>query len=106
MDNSTRSILTSTTIFSHGEKVDDALRREIAMIFKTDRSFKIKDLNVYISGNQFKNLKFRLQFYDLSTDEPILIPVSPAACLLARWFIKITILCHGLSEFFQTEVFG
>ena len=47
MDNSTRSILTSTTIFRHGEKVDDALRREIAMIFKTDRSFKIKDFNVY-----------------------------------------------------------
>ena len=76
LGNSTRAILTGTTIFSQGEKVDDALGREIGMILKTDGSFKLKDFNLYITGNQFKNVKFRLQFYDLSTGKPTLIPVQ------------------------------
>jgi hypothetical protein len=68
--------LTSTSIFSNGEDVDDALGRETGMVLKIDSSIKVKDFNFYVTGSQFKSVKFRLQFYDLAGEEPVLIPVS------------------------------
>lgn len=71
-----KSMLTSITIFSQGEDVSDALGREIGMILKINSSVKLKDFNMYVAASQFKLVKFRLQFYDLTGNEPALIPMS------------------------------
>lgn len=99
LGNPVRGILTSISIFGQGEKVNDALGREIGMILKTDRSFKIKDFNVYITGNQFKNVKFRLQFYDLSADKPILIPVQSDILFdvsIRKGWLKVDLLPYNV----------
>lgn len=70
------ALLTSTTIFTRGEEINDALGREIGMVLKIDESSWIKDFNVFVTGNQFKKVKFRLQFYDMEGERPVLIPMS------------------------------
>jgi len=74
--NSRVARLTSHTIFPRSQQVDDALGRETGMVLKIDTNITLRDFNIYISGNQFKNVRFRLQFYDLSNDVPVLIPVG------------------------------
>ena len=69
-------VLTSSAIFTRGEDVSDALGRETGMVLKIDSSIRIKDFNMYVTGSQFKSVKFRLQFYDLTGGEPNLIPLS------------------------------
>ncbi|WP_367867707.1 carboxypeptidase-like regulatory domain-containing protein [Pedobacter sp. WC2423] len=70
------AIMTSRAIFVHGEQINDALGREIGMIMKIDDNSSLKDFNVFVTGNQFKSVKFRLKFYDIGGNEPALIPLS------------------------------
>lgn len=64
---------TSAVMFTRYELVDDALGREIGGVIKIDKDIKLKDFNIYV-WNQFKNIKFRLKFYDLTEeDTPVLI---------------------------------
>jgi hypothetical protein len=67
--------LTSITLFTRNEEVDDALGREIGVALKVDSNIKLKYFNVYVL-NQFRNVKFRLNFYDFTeNDQPQLIPL-------------------------------
>lgn len=61
----------SVNFFSpYDENIDDRLSREIGTIIKIDNSYKIKDLFFHISINEFKRLKFRLNFYKIENKIP------------------------------------
>jgi|GEM_PF-725019 len=50
--------------------VDDALGKETGMHFNVKRDCKIEKLNFYIFGNQYKSLKFRVNFYEIENGLP------------------------------------
>lgn len=57
--------------YSYYEKnVDDRLSKEIGMKFKLKKDCKINDLNFNITSNEFKSLKFRLNFYKIENGLP------------------------------------
>ncbi len=63
--------LTHANFYSYYEKdVDDRLSKERGMKFKMKRNCHIKDLNFNITGNDFKSLKFRVNFYNVKNGLP------------------------------------
>lgn len=57
--------------YSYYEKaVDDRLSKEIGIEFKLNKDCKIEDLNFNITQNDFKSLKFRLNFYKVENSLP------------------------------------
>ena len=50
--------------------VDDALGKETGMHFNVKRDCKIEKLNFYIFTNQYKSLKFRVNFYEIENGLP------------------------------------
>lgn len=57
--------------YSYNEKdVDDRLSKEKGMKFKLRRNCHIKDLNFNITSNNFKSLKFRVNFYKIEDGIP------------------------------------
>ncbi len=50
--------------------VDDRLSKEIGMKFKLKKNCRINDLNFNINSNEFKSLKFRLNFYKIENGIP------------------------------------
>ncbi len=63
--------LTHANFYSYYEKdVDDRLSKERGMKFNMKRNCHIKDLNFNITGNDFKSLKFRVNFYNVKNGLP------------------------------------
>lgn len=56
--------------------VDDYLSRERGMKFKIKKDCKVEDLNFNITSNEFKSVKFRLNFYKVENDLPSKILVE------------------------------
>lgn len=57
--------------YTYYEKdVDDRLSKERGMKFKIRKNCHIKDLNFNISSNDFKSLKFRINFYKIEDGLP------------------------------------
>ncbi len=50
--------------------VDDRLSKEIGMKFKLRKNCRMNDLNFNINSNEFKSLKFRLNFYKIENGIP------------------------------------
>lgn len=69
--------LMHSNFYSFYEKnVDDRLSKEIGMKFKLKKDCKINDLNFNITSNEFKSLKFRLNFYKIENGLPSKIIVE------------------------------
>ena len=63
--------LMHSNFYSYYEKdVDDRLSKERGMKFKMRRNCHIKDLNFNITSNDFKSLKFRVNFYEIKDGLP------------------------------------
>ncbi len=63
--------LMHSNFYSYYEKdVDDRLSKERGMKFKMRRNCHIKDLNFNITSNDFKSLKFRVNFYKIKDRLP------------------------------------
>ena len=61
----------SVKFFSpYDENIDDRLSRELGTVFKIENSCKVQDLNFHIAINEFKRLKFRLNFYKIENKIP------------------------------------
>lgn len=52
------------------KKIDDKLSRERGMIFNLKRNCKIEELLFHIKSNEFKYLKFRVNFYRIENKVP------------------------------------
>lgn len=60
-----------SNFYSYYEKgVDDRLSKERGMKFKIRKNCHIKDLNFNITSNDFKSLKFRVNFYKIENGLP------------------------------------
>ncbi len=69
--------LMHTNFYSYYEKnVDDRLSKEIGMKFKLKKDCQLNDLNFNISSNEFKSLKFRLNFHKIENGLPSKIIVE------------------------------
>lgn len=55
---------------SYEKDVDDRLSKEMGMKFSAKRNCNIRDLNFNITGNDFKSLKFRVNFYRIREGLP------------------------------------
>ena len=55
---------------AHEKTVDDRLSKEIGIEFKLKKDCKIENLNFNITQNDFKSLKFRLNFYKVENGLP------------------------------------
>ena len=63
--------LMHSNFYSYNEKdVDDRLSKERGMKFNIRRNCHIKDLNFNITSNDFKSLKFRVNFYKIQDGVP------------------------------------
>ncbi len=63
--------LTHSNFYTYYEKdVDDRLSKEKGMKFNMRRNCHIQDLNFNITGNDFKSLKFRVNFYKIQDGLP------------------------------------
>jgi hypothetical protein len=63
--------LMHSNFYTYYEKdVDDRLSKEKGMKFKIRRYCHIKDLNFNITSNEFKSLKFRVNFYKIKDGLP------------------------------------
>ncbi|NMH89113.1 carboxypeptidase-like regulatory domain-containing protein [Flavivirga algicola] len=63
--------LMHSNFYTYNEKgVDDRLSKEKGMKFKIRRNCHIKDLNFNITSNDFKSLKFRVNFYKIKDGLP------------------------------------
>ena len=58
------------------KEVDDRLSKELGMNFKLKNDCRLEKFNFAISTNEFKNLKFRINIYDLKDGEPGEILIS------------------------------
>ncbi|HJS01156.1 MAG TPA: carboxypeptidase-like regulatory domain-containing protein [Flavobacterium sp.] len=69
--------LTHTNFYTYYEKdVDDRLSKEKGMKFKIRKNCQIQDLNFNITSNNFKSLKFRVNFYKIENGLPTEIIVQ------------------------------
>jgi hypothetical protein len=63
--------LMSMDFYSYYEKdIDDRLSKEMGMKLELGKDCRIKDLNFHIKANQFKSLKFRVNFYKIKNGLP------------------------------------
>lgn len=60
----------------HDKDADDRLSREIGMKFKISKDCKLSDFNINITANEFKSVKFRLNFYKIENGLPSKIIVE------------------------------
>ncbi len=69
--------LMSVDFYSYYEKdVDDRLSKEMGMKLELKNDCRIKDFNFRISQNDFKNIKFRVNFYKIENGLPSDLIVS------------------------------
>lgn len=69
--------LMHSNFFSAFDKdIDDRLSREKGMKFKIKKDCKVNDFNFNITSNEFKSVKFRLNFYKIENDLPSKIIVE------------------------------
>lgn len=54
----------------YDEDVDDRLSKELGMKFNLRKDCEITDLNFNITSNQFKSVKFRVNFYKIENNKP------------------------------------
>jgi hypothetical protein len=54
----------------YDKEVDDKLSREMGMKFKIGSDCRIEDLNFNITSNEYKLIKFRLNFYSIKNNLP------------------------------------
>lgn len=63
--------------YSAKEKdVDDRLSKELGMNFKLHKNCRLEKFNFAITTNEFKSLKFRINIYDLKSDQPDSLLIS------------------------------
>lgn len=90
---------TSFTMFIRSEAVDDALGREVGGVIKIDKDIKIKDVRFYV-WNQFKNVKFRLKFYDLTNLETPALILNQDDIIFdvdtAKGWVKVNLLPYNI----------
>jgi len=70
------SLMHSNFYYAFDKDVDDRLSRERGMKFKIKKDCKVNDFNFNITSNQFKSVKFRLNFYKVENDLPTQIVVD------------------------------
>jgi hypothetical protein len=70
------SLMHSNFYYAFDKDVDDRLSRERGMKFKIKKDCKVNDFNFNITSNQFKSVKFRLNFYKIENDLPTQIAVD------------------------------
>ncbi|MFH7002894.1 carboxypeptidase-like regulatory domain-containing protein [Flavobacterium bizetiae] len=64
------SLMHSNFYYALDKDVDDRLSREKGMKFKIKKDCKVNDFNFNITSNEFKSVKFRLNFYKIENDLP------------------------------------
>ncbi|MFQ6601248.1 carboxypeptidase-like regulatory domain-containing protein [Flavobacterium sp. C3NV] len=64
------SLMHSNFYYALDKDVDDRLSRERGMKFKIKKDCKLSDFNFNITSNEFKSVKFRLNFYKIENDLP------------------------------------
>ena len=63
--------------YSAKEKdVDDRLSKELGMNFKLHKNCRLEKFNFAITTNEFKSLKFRINIYSLTNDQPDSLLIS------------------------------
>lgn len=70
------SLMHSNFYYAFDKDVDDRLSREKGMKFKIKKDCKVSDFNFNITANEFKSVKFRLNFYQIQNDLPAKIIVD------------------------------
>lgn len=70
------SLMHSNFYYAFDKDVDDRLSREKGMKFKIKKDCKVSDFNFNITSNEFKSVKFRLNFYKIENDLPTEIIVD------------------------------
>lgn len=61
---------------AYEESVNDRLSKEVGMKFKIKKDCKINNLNFNITSNEFKSLKFRVNFYKIENGIPTTLIVD------------------------------
>jgi hypothetical protein len=64
------STLMVSTMFTQKQLVDDNLGKEQAAILSIDNDCYLRDFNMFVVNNRFKNVKFRLNFYNVKNGYP------------------------------------
>ena len=64
------SLMHSNFFYAFDKTVDDYLSRERGMEFRIKKDCKVNDFNFNITSNDFKSVKFRLNFYKVENDLP------------------------------------
>ncbi|QOG03499.1 carboxypeptidase-like regulatory domain-containing protein [Flavobacterium sp. MDT1-60] len=64
------ALMHSNFFYAMDKTIDDRLSREKGMQFKIKKNCKVNDFNFNITSNQFKSVKFRLNFYKVENDLP------------------------------------
>ncbi|MNQ58378.1 hypothetical protein D3C85_725810 [compost metagenome] len=70
------ALMHANFFYAMDKTIDDRLSREKGMQFKIKKDCKIKDFNFNITANDFKSVKFRLNFYKVENDLPSKIIVE------------------------------
>ncbi|MFD2247302.1 carboxypeptidase-like regulatory domain-containing protein [Pontibacter ruber] len=65
-----REYLTHSVYFTTYETIDDKLGREMGNIIALKKGCFVNDFNFYVSYNQFKSIKFRLNLYSVADGMP------------------------------------
>ncbi|MWB93465.1 hypothetical protein GON26_03770 [Flavobacterium sp. GA093] len=63
-------LMHSNFFYAMDKTIDDRLSREKGMQFKIKKDCKVNDFNFNITSNEFKSVKFRLNFYKIENDLP------------------------------------
>jgi hypothetical protein len=70
------ALMHSNFFYAMDKTIDDRLSREKGMQFKIKKDCKVNDFNFNITANDFKSVKFRLNFYKVENDLPSKIIVE------------------------------
>lgn len=70
------SLMHANFFYAMDKTIDDRLSREKGMQFKIKKDCKVNDFNFNITANDFKTVKFRLNFYKVENDLPSKIIVE------------------------------
>ena len=65
-----RALLTHINYYTSVEEYDDKLGRELGKILNVAPDIKLLEFSFYISSNTLDRIKFRMNLYDLSGEEP------------------------------------
>jgi len=64
------ALMHANFFYAMDKTIDDRLSREKGMQFKIKKDCKVNDFNFNITTNDFKSVKFRLNFYKVENDLP------------------------------------